>query len=175
MGHQAAEAKILGMLSIWYQETGDLKKAEEYLQEALGIQRELEDKESLAKLLVGLGTLYRARGNFQGSRGALEEAQSLTTDQRVGINSHLELGRLFHVQGKLVEARAEILLALNMTRHTEWVNERADCCRELARIAQESGNLAESMEFYRRAYALYEDYGYRAKAMATMEEMRAER
>jgi tetratricopeptide (TPR) repeat protein len=170
-GHKVAEGQILGMLSIYHQERGELEEAERCSQKAIAIQREMGDRESLAKLLIGLGTIRRALGQFKESRRALKEALRLTRDTRVEINCHLELGRLLHAEGEIQAAREEIQQALNMVLDTGYVNEQGDCYRELGRLALKADDEKSTRHFYRMAMELYFDYGYKAKVEALEKEI----
>lgn len=95
----------------------------------------------------------------------------MTTDKRVRINCCLERGRLFHAEGKLEQAQAEVGRALAAALATRFVNEQADCYRERARLAYESGDEGEAKGCYEKALEIFQRHGYWAKAEALQKEI----
>ncbi len=171
--YELERAGCLGVLGIYYQDTGrNFEKALEYLEKAREIRRSSGDTEGEAKVLINLGTLYRGKENFFESKRYLERAIQITKDKRLKINCHLELGRAIHIlQNYLLEAKKEVELALQLALPTRFVNEQADCYRELARITFEEGDKEKSRDYYQKALEIYKKYGYSAKAEAIEEEI----
>jgi len=163
--YELEKAGCLGVLGIYYQDTkNDLEKALKCYQQAIKIKKKLGAKESVVKLLINIGTLYRAMGKFREAEQSLNEALQSSKEKRLVINCHLEIGRLFHAQGNISKAKDEIKLALDLSLSTKFVNEQGDCYRELARIAYEDDKKDESRKFYQKALEIYNSHGYSAKA-----------
>lgn len=170
--HELEKAGCLGVLGIYYQDTRhEFKKALECYQEAIKIKRELGNKESVVKLLINIGTLYKEMGKFDDSKRSFEKALQTTREKRLKINCYLEIGRLFHAQGDISEAEGKIQLALKLALPTKFVNEQGDCYRELARIAYKKNEKDKSQKFYQKALEIYRDHGYSAKVKAMEDEI----
>lgn len=170
--HELEKAGCLGVLGIYYQDTKhDFEKALECYQQAIEIKKRLGDKESAVKLQINIGTLYKEMKRFDESRRSLDEALRTTKEKRLKINCHLEIGRLYHVQGNISKAKEEIELALGLALPTKFVNEQGDCYRELVRIAYEEDKKDKSWEFYQKALEIYKSYGYLAKVKAMEDEI----
>jgi tetratricopeptide (TPR) repeat protein len=171
-GYESVEAGCLGVLGIYHQNTcHDLQEASGYYREAIGIQRSLGDKRSETSLLIHLGSLLKEKREFNESEKCFEDALAITNDSRLRINCHLELGRLFHAQSNLGQAKEEVNKALRLALHTQFISEQGDCYRQLARIAYEEGDKEGSHNFYLKALRIYDDYGYDRKSERLMKEM----
>ncbi|MGC9048951.1 MAG: tetratricopeptide repeat protein [Patescibacteria group bacterium] len=173
--YELEKAGCLGVLGIYHQERHNFEKALECYQQAIEIKRKLGDKEGVVKLLINLGTPYKGMNRFDESKRLFDEALQTTKEKRLKINCHLEIGRLFHVQGDISKAKKEIELALKLALSTKFANEQGDCYRELARIAYEEDRKDESQKFYQKALKIYDSHGYSAKARALMREEIAKR
>ena len=170
--HEPEKAGCLGVLGIYYQDTKrDFEKALGCYQQAIKIKKRFDNKESVVKFQINIGTLYKEMKKFDEARQSLEEALRTTKERRLIINCHLEIGRLYHTQGNISKAKEEIELALNLALSTKFVNEQGDCYRELARIAYEEGAKDKSREFYQKALKIYKVHGYSAKVKTIEDEI----
>ena len=170
--YQLEKAGCLGVLGIYYQQTmADFKKALQYYQQAIKIKKKLKQKESVVKLLINMGTLYKNMGKINKAQQLFKQALQTTKEKRLKINCHLELGRLFHTQQNTTQAKKEINLALKLALPTKFVNEQGDCYRELARINYEENKKSVSQKFYQKAFNIYHQHGYSAKARAIKNEV----
>ncbi len=167
------ESNCLGILGLYYQDTKkDFEKAIKFYKEAIDIKKRIRDDiENINKIQINMGTLYRETGNYLASENSFVFVLAKTTDKKLKINCHLELGRLYNIQENLLKAKEELQTALKLLPRRSFVNERADCYRELARIARKEHDRKTSSEMYKKAFYLYKKHGYIAKEMEIKKEM----
>jgi tetratricopeptide (TPR) repeat protein len=167
------KSNCLGVLGLYYQDTKkDYKTALEYYKEAIEIKKEIRDDiENINKILINIGTLYKETHDYLASENSFIFVLIKTTDKRLKINCHLELGRLYNIQGDILKAKEELKSAFKLIPRRSFINERADCYRELARIAKKEHDKKTSSEMYNKALELYKKHGYLIKEKEIEKEM----
>jgi tetratricopeptide (TPR) repeat protein len=103
----AVRAKALNAAAYMAYNRGDLAHAEELLEEAVALRRELGDRSATAKTLANLGMMVTYRGDYPRARRLLEETLELlrSLGEKSGVaNDLLNLGIVASYEGDLEAA-----------------------------------------------------------------------
>ncbi len=140
-----------------------------YLQIALKITQEIEDKTTEAKIRVLLGSLLWKRGNFHKAREILQKAKQLAeelSDDKVLGDCFYHLGELYYVEATLMRNRDhtsaldyhEKALALR-----EKTGDKKGVIQSLSRLGtlyEHMKNQDQALEYHNRAIAMAEEINY---------------
>jgi len=153
LGDQAAEAKLLWILSLTYFFTNDMSRAIDYGERSLALARQLNLREQMAFTLSDLGTFcYDASGRLDQAKAVLAEASDLWR----------ELGNLPLLANSLASF-------CTVCVNTGEYDQAIAFSGEALQISQSIGNLwGQSYSQYRIGYA-YWQRGQPDRAIALME------
>jgi len=155
--HRSQYAKALdryGSLATWQ---GDFGAAQEHLDEALAIERELDDKAGVAMVLDSLGTLAQFRGDAQAARALWEE--SLALYRELGDKGDIAEGlRILGInareRGDYAESESLLRESLAIMRELGWKTGPASVVENLGWLALIAGDYAASQAFADESLAL---------------------
>ena len=83
IGYRRGEGYRLGNLGVAYRRLGQTEKAIDYYEQALNINRQVDDRKAEAVNLYNLGELYKDQGGVSQARQYLEQA--LTISREIGL------------------------------------------------------------------------------------------
>lgn len=156
-GKNATTTKVLHWLGNLAFSQGDLEEARAFYEQALAIQRELEDLGGVAAALNNLGRVSRADGDEEGARALFRESLALyrRTDDRHGTAEVLtNLGELAEAHGNLDRARANYEECLAVHRELDDGPGIAGTLARLGVISEKQANDPEAMSFHEESLAL---------------------
>jgi predicted ATPase/DNA-binding SARP family transcriptional activator/Tfp pilus assembly protein PilF len=169
---RARALALAGDLAI--EHAGDNARARRMYEESLSLSRELEDGQSIATSLLGMGAVARASGDMAGARALL--VQSLTIwqelDEKWGIAWALhDLGDLAFDEGDLVPARVlyEQSLALR-----EEVGDRSGIAwliNNLGEVDRYAGRYEQARALYEKSLRLHREVGNSGGVTAVLSNM----
>ncbi|MFJ7294164.1 caspase, EACC1-associated type [Streptomyces collinus] len=140
-------------------------------QDALGVDRELGDREREADATRGLGDVHYARGNYEEAVSAYEGALALYGEQdniRGRANAISGLGDVHYAQGRYAEADRAHQQALILYQKLGDRRGQADATSGLANIHYMQDRYAKATTAHEEALAIYQDLGdRRGQANAT--------
>jgi non-specific serine/threonine protein kinase len=114
---------------------GDDREAQELYTEALDLSRQHALAWNVAIAQTGLARIAIERGEHTNARRLCDEAFDLASglpDRMLLSETHITLGLLARAEGRLVEARAEFVTALRLSREMGNIDGQMDCLRLLA-------------------------------------------
>ena len=93
---------------------GELHQAHEYYQQALSDARQQEDREVIARSLLGLATIAFAWNNLALAEQQVNEALTLAPDEDTDLHTDaaLQLAELAHARGQITSAQQQIAVLL---------------------------------------------------------------
>jgi len=120
-------------------------------------QREIGDRESQAYLLIIIAQVEANRGNLDGAKKMLVDAQSILSDtgsKRFSGDAHAGLGGVLEAQGDLAGARAEFQEALQLQQAIGNKSEAAQAKVSLADASVEEGHAQDAETLAREAFTV---------------------
>ncbi len=176
---QAEEPRIkstaLGNLGVLLAQENP-KRARQYLEEALALDRGLGNRAGMVNNLAALAHLYQDQGDKD--RALTMAQQAGETQQALNISQHWAdaLGNLalaYRAQGDLENAQTCLEQALQIQRDMGSLAGEAACLDNLGFVYQERGDLARALQLQQQARALFEFAGAHAQAEATRQRVAA--
>jgi non-specific serine/threonine protein kinase len=166
-----ARAKALYGIGALARLQGDHVNAERLHEEALGLRRELGDRQGIAISLNDLGLIAREQGRHEVARERLRESHEIFEQlgDLNGIESTLNnLALLAKDQGDYAAAREllEKSLVVSRQRSNRWGT--AVCLVNLGNVASELGDLAGARACYEQGLALGRELGDRLIVAASL-------
>ena len=149
----AARANALNGAGYLARNQGDVESAWSLPEEALAIQRLLEDQEGIAASLNHLGNAAYMLGNYESARSLHEESLMIKRrlgDQRGIADSLNNLGNVAHMQGDYASAQA-------LFEETLAIKRQLGDQRSMAYALNNLGDIAERRGDFTAAQALYEE------------------
>ncbi|KIC76641.1 hypothetical protein DB41_FE00010, partial [Neochlamydia sp. TUME1] len=153
-------SNIFNILGLIYAEKGNLNKAAKYLQQALTIHQNSDNKvnPNIARYYNNLGCIYQKQGNLvkaiKHSQKALDIKRKLLGENHSSIaNSYTNLGTIYEAQGNLAKAIEYSQKALDIKKKLFDENHPsvATCYHNLGQIYLNQGNLAKAAEYIKKA------------------------
>lgn len=141
---------------------GDMTEAERKYEEALAIQREIQDRSGAAETLDLLADLKAGQHDFAGARSRLEEALALRIqigDRRGASASLNESARLYYEQGDLPAARRLYEQALESARDTGSKGSVVEALIGLGAVTIQQGELDRARARLEEALSLANQHG----------------
>ncbi len=146
-------------LSRAFRGTGQFGKAEEYLGQAIKIDRELEDESDLATDYNDLSQIYQARGQLEEAERWLRKA--IEIDERLGNEPSLailynNLSLIYQARGQLEEAERWLRKAIEIDERLRNEPKLAIRYNNLSQIYKARGQLEEAERWLRKAIEIDE-------------------
>jgi len=159
VGDRIKEAIMLAELFTIPYNLGDFERAQEYIEQAIALHREVGDEISLSYDLFCLGqVLLQQQSQFERARSLFEEALAIArTHGNVG-NLPLYLNALAHVyqeQGEYAKALALEEEALAICRNTGERWKEAGTLAQLGRLAYYQGEYEKARHYFEEVLQLY--------------------
>jgi predicted ATPase/transcriptional regulator with XRE-family HTH domain len=158
----AVQAKALVALGSLAAFQGDIERFAIVLEEALGLYRELGDRNGIAQVLNGLGLVARQQEQYERATASYEESARVSRDlgdqERLGIALG-NLGGLALDQGDLAQGKERLEEALAIFHVLGDQSDIAWILGQLGRIAAREGNLAAAEERLQESLALGREVG----------------
>jgi predicted ATPase/predicted Ser/Thr protein kinase len=132
---------------------GDSEQAQEFFEQSVTLQRELNDKAGLAKSINNLAAVALNRGDYARAQSLFEESHTLYSElgNNLGISTTTaNLGMIALQQGDYVRATSFFEESLTLAREIGDLHTIASLLHNLGRIAA-------SKDEYRRATELFEE------------------
>ncbi|MEO6888162.1 MAG: LuxR C-terminal-related transcriptional regulator [Ktedonobacteraceae bacterium] len=125
---------------------GELHQAREYYQQALSDARRQEDREVIARSLLGLASIAFAWNNLSLIEQQVNEALTLAPDEDTNLRNDaaLQLAELAHARGQITSAQQQIavlLARLQMATTLEAAQKLSDVLVFSAHLSLEVGDL----------------------------------
>ncbi len=153
---RAETSRAIGL--VYYQE-GELKAAQEWLNQALMALQSSGNEETLAKLLVDVGLVEYLLGNYSTAketyRRALDKLQD-TTNYAWQASLYNNLGMLQSLLGEYEEAVEDLEKALDYARMGSDLRMQAFALASIGDLYQILEAYEEALEAYRRARSIAE-------------------
>jgi LuxR family maltose regulon positive regulatory protein len=145
-GYQRLTRGLIVLIGACSYLLGELHQAHEYYQQALSAARQQEDREILARALLGLATITFEWNELERSEQQVNEALALISKEQANLRNEaaLQLAHLAHARGQLTAAQQQLamLLARLQTATTSEATVRLpDALMFSARLALEAGDL----------------------------------
>jgi CHAT domain-containing protein/tetratricopeptide (TPR) repeat protein len=161
-GDRKGEAKTLSSIGDLYRQIGEERKALEYYNQALGLQRETADKRAEAISLNDLGSVYSYLGNRRKALDyffqALQLAQAL--DDRAGEATILNnIGQVYHDLGQTQKALENFEEALSRKRALRDREGEAVVLNNFGAIYRSLGKEQSALDYFNQALALEYESG----------------
>lgn len=165
-GDKRSIAASLSNLGNVQHDRGQFDAALNCHREALTLRGEAGDRlgvivsqNNLAVLMYETGELAEARAGWTSALSQAEEIGALPTSAMILCN----LGELALAENKLEEARSRLEDALEIIEDIEDRQLESECCRNLALLEGQLGNVEHGRELAHRAHAVAEKAGLREK------------
>jgi tetratricopeptide (TPR) repeat protein len=153
-------ARNVGNLTLVLVRQGDLTTARKLSEEAVVLTREIGEKREVAYALKHLGNTLHHQGELVQAFTQLEEALKIAEaiqEKSLIAETHSGFGHVLLAQGKLAEAKTRYKEALAI-REAAVKNGIADSKLDLAKVALEEGQFAESETLARQTVKTYEEF-----------------
>lgn len=159
-------AYSFGRLSYLYTEKGMRKESKAYLDSALALCIEIEDKQQTGTFLIDLGYFHLSNGEFEIAKEKFLEAEKIAKE----INNNFVLSRAFQamsdyfmVNGNFVKAIESVEQALNINIKVQNSFGIANSYLSLGNLHNRLGKYKQALEYYTISDSIYEvaknDYG----------------
>ncbi|WP_229904527.1 tetratricopeptide repeat protein [Lentzea cavernae] len=179
-----ALASIGNAAGLVHLEKGETQQAEENLQAALEIRRELDDQRGVGSALMNLGIVAGTRGDLRTAAGYFQESKDI--GERHGLLNQVAIAldnlSVAHFElGDLDRALASSVESVELHTGQDQKRALANALASLARIHAERGEVAEGLTAARRCFDVAEEAEHpKARidclvAMAVLEPGNAER
>ncbi len=149
---------LLNIANIYFEQK-DFQKAIEYLNRALSIGRRINDKEYLSAILNNLGSALSAIGENNKALPLIQESIDLRqqmNDSKGLISSYVNLANVSYNLKLNRQSKEAFEKALVLSKQTSALPEQENLYKSMAEIAHKSGQLSESIGYYKQ-YMLIHD------------------
>jgi C4-dicarboxylate-specific signal transduction histidine kinase len=143
----------------------------EAYQQALTIQRELDDNESIPATLGNIGIIYNYVGDYQTAMKFFSESLAFYENQNDldGIaTSYSNIGVVYNNLGIYEDALSYNLKALEIKESIDNKEGIANSLNNLGLIYQKIDEPEKALEYYERALQIYESINYKEGTAATL-------
>jgi tetratricopeptide (TPR) repeat protein len=155
----ASSLSLAGSINL---HAGRYDEALRYLEQALGLSRELDKKLEVAGISHNLGVLAQLQGQPDEAQKRFEE--SLRIEQELGYRAGIpptlhQLGMLAQAKGDKAEARRLYLESLQVERELDDRPSMARTLHQLGELAEASGDLDEARRLYEESVGIDRELG----------------
>gem|GEM_PF-1324716 len=171
LGNRQREAGTLHKVAIIYASRGEYQKAKTYIEQSLGMMKELEDKLGAAATLNQLGGIESQQGNYAAARTFFEQSLALAKElghkQGTAVTLH-ELGNIESQQGNYAAARTFFEQSLVLAKELGDKRNAAHTLHSLSRIESDQSNYAAARTFSEQSLVLAKELGDKQGLAATL-------
>ncbi len=156
---QATASKWIGMVCGM---RGEMMEAEEMLQEAIRIRRELPDTSKLAGDYNSLGMYFRSQGQMNNAEEMFNNALEMhqNSGEQMGIAAcFVNIGNLYRIKGDLDKAEQLNEQALRIYKELDNKHYIAYCMNNLGLIYVDRGDFDRAETLFRDAIAINQKQG----------------
>jgi non-specific serine/threonine protein kinase len=153
----ALRARALAQAGEFQRINGDMDQAREYLEQALAMQREVQDGAALGRTLYMLGRLELAAGRRERAGEVTAESVALARsagDKQLMGERLAQLGEVEYDSGSPARAGPLLEEALRLAREAGDVHSIADSLRVLGMVARDAGDIQKARSCLDEALAL---------------------
>ncbi|HPQ70876.1 MAG TPA: tetratricopeptide repeat protein [bacterium] len=155
---------FLGNLGLVYRHLGDLKKAAQYHEQALAIDREIGDRQGEAADLGNLGLVYQNLGELE--KAAQYHEQALAIHRELGVRQGEaqnlgNLGIVYANLGEFKKAAEHHEQALAIDREIGDRQGEAADLGNLGVVYQDLGELDKATQYHKQALEIHRELGVR--------------
>ncbi len=178
---EAQRAAAAGSIGVVAMTRDDHRKAEQYFNYALNINRAIGNKAGEANDLTDLGSVAMARDEYAKARTLYSQALALQKQFGDQVAKAVTINRIGHLdlkQGRLDAAQASFDQALKIYRTHEDVEGQSAALASLGDLARARKRTADADRFYRQSLELAREFGVRegeAGVLVSLGEMALER
>ena len=147
-----------------YHSLGEYAKAEEYLNNALAMKKEIGDRKGEATCYGNLGTVYHSLGEYAKAEEYLNNALAMKKeigDRKGEATCYGNLGTLHHFLGEYTKAEEYLNNALAIQRQLGNKEGEATCYGNLGRVSESLHEYGKAKEYHRKALAIRKEIGDR--------------
>ena len=152
------EANVMKNRAIVHRRRGELRTAEELLDEVLQIYRELDNPAGQANALNNLGIVYRLQGRMAAGQVAHEEAlrfYELAGDRRGQADSLRNRAIIHRAVSELDISKALLFTAVAIYKECGDRSGEAKTLNELGMTSREAGELESAQNYYSESEQIY--------------------
>ena len=140
-----------------YRLNGYPQKAYSSYKKCVSISKEIDDKKNIARGLIGLARILKARKSYEASisaaRIALKNARNIGS-KKIESQALRTLGLIYGSMDKLKERRAHLEKALLIADESDDLIEQRACINNLGVLASSLGEFKTALNYYERALSL---------------------
>ena len=147
-----------------YHSRGEYVKAEEYLNNALAVRRQLGSIKGEALCYGNLGSVFQSLGEHGKSEEFQRKALAITKeigDREGEAACYGNLGTVYHSRGEYAKAEEYERKALAIRKEIGQKHGEATCYGNLAGLSQSLGEYGKAEEYQRKALAIRKEIGDR--------------
>jgi len=157
------QGRLFDRLAMIYYSLGDLDKSIKYSQQALELDREIDDKELEGFDLANIGLAYRHLGQtekaIENYQFALEIARGIGNRRRSEGTILGNLGLIYSDLGQVEKAIDYYHQALNLARVTGNLESEGSCLNNLGMSYIHFGQVEKAMDYYQQALRIASSIG----------------
>ena len=156
------EASAYGNLGVVFKSVGQYTKAEEYLQKALVIRKEIGDKRGEATDYGNLGTVFQSVGQYTKAEEYLQKALVIKKeigDKRGEATDYGNLGTVFKSVGQYTKAEEYLQKALVIRKEIGDKQGEAADYGNLGTVFQSVGQYTKAEEYLQKALVIRKEIG----------------
>jgi len=156
--YQAGRAQGHMNIGVWHYLRGEFSKAEVQCEKALGIATAIRDPIRMAKCLNNLGSIYRDKGNYEGSVDYYIKAMKIHEelgDKNGMAQLYNNIGIVHYYLGHVEKAIDNFQLALRLLRELGDAHGVASGIMNVASIYDDQGKEDTAMTYYEEALAMF--------------------
>lgn len=161
-GLEQEEARCLNDIGLEYSTLGDLSKAHENLEKALGIRKELDNQEDVSVSLSNLANIYHQQGNTHKAldleKISLEIKESINNRQGIAI-SYNSIGGLYDTLGETSKARDYYEKSALIYKEIGSKQGIAASLISMGDFIDSRGNPLLALDYYSQCLALEQEIG----------------
>jgi len=143
---------------------GEYGKAQEYLEKALAVRKEIGDKKGEAADYGNLGTVFRSLGEYGKSKEYLGKALAINKeigDRNGEASSYVNLGTVLDSLGEYGKAQEYHKKGLAITKEIGNREGEASCHGNLGAVFHSLGEYEKAQEYFEKALAMGKEIGNR--------------
>ena len=156
------EAKCYGYLGDVCHSLGEYKQAEEHLNNALVIAKEIGDQQGEAAFYGTLGTVFKRLGEYGKAEECLRKALAIIKeigDKQEEATCYGNLGTVYLSLGEYKKAEEHLNNALVITKEIGDQRGKAGCYGNLGAVSKSRGEYGRAEEYHRKALAIMKEIG----------------
>ncbi|MCP4344237.1 MAG: tetratricopeptide repeat protein [Desulfobacterales bacterium] len=156
--------EILCYIGKTYSDAGDYQNAENYLQQALKIHKDIGNQGLISEDLRGLGIIFESLGD---NKMALEYYfESLKIQNSLDIDmmkstTLIKIGSLYLQQNQHEQTSEYLNKALNIAKQSGNIDDQGQALEEIGRLNDYLGKTDKAIDFFENALVLFKNTGNR--------------